>query len=95
MSLLKVKAREELESNPSLLAVGQQDDSGSESEPEAGEIPESQRNPETGLPRREEFLKESADPRIRKHKVNKILSQQSVRDTHRSNKLKSEMLTEE
>lgn len=36
MSALKEKAFTELISNPTLLQVGAQDDSGSESEPEAG-----------------------------------------------------------
>ena len=57
------------------------DDSGSESEPEVGEIGEKDRNQDTGLPRPDAFTREHKDdPKMRKLKISsKFLSHHEIR----------------
>lgn len=79
MTAMREKAFNELINNPTLLQVGDQDDSGSDSDPEAGEITEKERQPETGLPKPEALRETKQEPRQRKlAATKKFFSQSSI-----------------
>lgn len=72
--------------------MGDEDDSGSESEPEAGEIPDKERIPETGLPKPDSLREAKLSPSKPKKLTfsKKFFSQSSISEK-KPDKLKSEV----
>lgn len=72
--------------------MGDEDDSGSDSEPEAGEIPDKDRVPETGLPKPDSVREAKQSPsRPKKLTVSKKFFSQSSISEKKAEKLKSEV----